>query len=134
VQVQRDLEEFENRDARLVAIGMGTGAEAAGMAERLELGFPLLGDPGHEAYKAFGLARDGWYGLLVRPFLAHPLRATRDIADADLKASASPRSDVQRLGGVAIVDRAGTLRYLRRAERSDDLPPNAELLAALDRL
>ena len=53
---------------------------------------------------------------------------------ADLKASASPRSDVQRLGGVAIVDREGTLRYLRRAERSDDQPPNAELLAALDRL
>ena len=134
MQVQRDLEGFEKRDARVVAIGMGTGEEAAAMAERLELEFPLLGDPGHLGYDAFGLVRDGWWGLLGKPFLERPLEALRDISDADLKASASPRSDVKRLGGVVITDADGTIRYLRRAERSDDLPPNAELFDALDRL
>jgi hypothetical protein len=104
------------------------------LAQRLHLEYPLLGDPDHAGYDAFGLARDGWFNLIGRPLLERPVSAIRDIAGADLKASASPRSDVQRLGGVGIVDRAGVLRWLHRAERSDDLPPNARLLAALDAL
>jgi len=134
VQVQRDLEAFRRRGARVVAIGMGTGAEAAAAAGRLGLGFPLLGDPGHAAYAALDLGRDGWWGLLVRPFLESPVEAARTLAEADLRASASPRSDVKRLGGAAIVDRRGVVRYLHRARRTDDLPPNEALLDALDRL
>lgn len=132
--MQRDLGEFEARDAKVVAIGMGTGAEAAAMAGRLRLDYPLLGDPEHDAYESFGFARDGWFNLIGRPFLERPLSAIRDMADADLRASASPRSDVQRLGGTAVVDRQGVLRWLQRAERADDLPPNARLLAVLDAL
>jgi hypothetical protein len=132
--VQGDLEEFERRDAKLVAIGMGTGDEASALARRLGLGFPLLGDPQHRAYDAFGLGRDGWLGLMLRPVLENPLGAFRDMAEADLMASISPRSDVKRLGGAAIVDGAGMLRWLHRAERTDDIPSNAALLAALDAL
>ncbi|MBW2235484.1 MAG: redoxin domain-containing protein [Deltaproteobacteria bacterium] len=129
--MQRDLEEFESRDAKLVAIGMGTGEEASALAERLGLGFPLLGDPEHRVYDAFGLGREGWLGLMLRPVLENPLGAFRDIAGADLMASINPRSDVKRLGGEAIVDSQGVVRWLHRAERIDDIPPNATLLAAL---
>ena len=132
--MQRDLEEFRRRDAQVVAIGQGTGAEAAAMAARLGLEFPLLGDPDREAYRELGLARDGWYGLLVRPFLESPVEAARTLGEADLKASASPRSDVKQLGGAAVVDRAGTIRYLHRARRTDDFAPTPDLLAVLDRL
>jgi hypothetical protein len=130
--VQSDLEEFESRDAKLVAIGMGTGEEASALAEHLGLGFPLFGDPEHRVYDAFGLGRDGWLGLMLRPVLENPLGAFRDIAEADLKASINPRSDVKRLGGETIVDARGIVRWLHRAERSSDIPPNATLLAALD--
>ncbi len=132
--MQRDLEAFETRDAKLVAIGMGTGDEASALAESLGLGFPIFGDPEHRVYDAFGLGRAGWLGLMLRPVLESPLGAFRDIAEADLKASINPRSDVQRLGGEAIVDSRGGVRWLHRAERTDDIPPNATLLAALDAL
>lgn len=132
--MQGELDGFEARDARVVAIGQGTGADAARLAETLHLGFPVLGDPERESYRLLGLRRDSWWGLIGRPLVEHPGRALRDIADADLRASASRYSDPKQLGGVAIVDRAGTLRYLRRAGRSDDLPDNAELFAALDDL
>lgn len=130
--MQSDLKEFESRDAKLVAIGMGTGEEASALAESLGLGFPLLGDPEHGVYDAFGLGREGWLGLMLRPVLENPLGAVRDIAEADLKASINPRSDVKRLGGVAIVDSGGVVRWLHRAQRTDDIPSNAVLLAAVD--
>jgi hypothetical protein len=132
--VQRELKEFDKRDAQVVAVGMGTGAEAEAMHERLGLGFPLLGDPHHDAYASLDLRRDGWWNLIGRPLVERPLSALRDIADADLKASASPRSDVQRLGGALVLDRAGAVRYFHRAARSDDIPSNAALLAVLDAL
>jgi hypothetical protein len=132
--VQRDLKEFERRDARVVAVGMGTGAEADAMRRRLGLDFPLLGDPDHDAYAALDLRRDGWWSLLGKPLLERPRSALRDIADADFKAAASPRSDVQRLGGALVLDAEGRLRYLHRAKRSDDIPSNAALFAVLDSL
>lgn len=132
--MQRELEEFEKRDAQVVAVGMGTGAEAEAMHERLGLGFPLLGDPDHDAYASLDLRREGWWNLIGRPLVQRPLSALRDLADADLKASASPRSDVQRLGGALVLDRDGIVRYFHRAARSDDIPSNAALLAVLDAL
>lgn len=132
--MQRDLKEFEERDAQVVAVGMGTGAEARAVQERLGLGFPLLGDPGHDAYALLDLRRDGWWNLIGRPLLERPLGAVRDIADADLKASANPRSDVRRLGGALVLDRDGAVRYFHRAARSDDIPSNAALFAVLDAL
>jgi hypothetical protein len=132
--VQRELGEFERRDARVVAVGMGTGAEADTVRRRLGLGFPLLGDPDHEAYAALDLRRDGWWNLIGKPLVQRPLGALRDLADADFKAAANPRSDVQRLGGALVLDRDGRLRYLHRAKRSDDIPSNAALFAVLDAL
>lgn len=128
------MKEFERRDAQLVAVGMGTGAEAEAVRARLGLGFPVLGDPDHEAYAELDLRRDGWWNLIGRPLLERPLGALRDIADADFKAAASPRSDVQRLGGTLVLDGSGRVRYFQRAARSDDIPSNAALLAVLDAL
>ena len=41
-------------------------------------------------------------------------------------------SDVMRLGGVALVDKGGTFRFVHRAEEPSDIPSNAEMLAAFD--
>jgi hypothetical protein len=56
------------------------------------------------------------------------------VRDADLAGARMPHSDVQQLGGVAILERGGVVRYLHRAQRTDDLPPMADVLAELDRL
>jgi len=63
--------------------------------------------------------------------LENPALGLRRLAHANLRRSASPHSDVRQLPGVAIVDRRGLLRYLYRAETTDDLPGAGALLEAL---
>jgi peroxiredoxin len=132
--VQRRLEDFRERGAKVVAIGQGTGEEAQRIARMLKLTYPVYGDPGHDAYDALGFGRTGWIGLTLAPFLRDPSRALRSLGQADLRAAASPRSDVFRLGGAFVADRAGTIRFLHRSRAVTDVPATDALLAALDAL
>jgi len=116
----------------VVAIGQGTGAEAARVARMLKLDYACYGDPQHEGYRTLGLGRTGLFGLTIAPFLSDPARSLRNIARADLRAAASPRSDVFRLGGALVVDRAGRVRFLHRSQSTTDVPKTDALLAALD--
>ncbi len=117
-----------------MAVGQGTGEEAARICNRLEVPCPCLGDPGKQAYRAFGLERDGWWNVTAKPFLEDPRLAFSRIRSASLKGSLMRHSDVLQLGGVAIVDRDGILRYLHRSRKTDDLPATSAVLAELDRL
>ena len=132
--MQRDLEQFTRRGATVVAIGQGTGEEAQRVARALGVTYPVLGDPGKDSYRVFGLGRAGWLGLLVQPFVEDPTGAWRNLREADLAASANPRSDVRQLGGVIAVDRRGVIRYLHRSRTTTDVPSNATLIAAIDAL
>lgn len=118
----------------MVAVGQGTGEEAARICRSLEVPCRCLGDPGKQAYRAFGLARDGWWNVTAKPFLEDPRLAFGRIRNASLKGSLMRHSDVLQLGGVAIVDRDGILRYLHRARKTDDHPAMGTILAELDRL
>lgn len=126
--MQRHAGALREAGAQAVAIGQGTGAEAARVARMLHLEYACLGDPERASYRALGLGRAGWWGLVVQPFLDDPSGAARNVRDADLRASMSPRSDVKQLGGVALIDRGGVLRYLHRAASPTDLPDTAELV------
>ena len=72
--------------------------------------------------------------VTATPFLEDPRLAFSRIRSASLKGSLMRHSDVLQLGGVAIVDRDGILRYLHRSRKTDDLPATSVLLAELDRL
>jgi hypothetical protein len=132
--VQGGLEDFRRRGAQLVAVGQGTEEEAGHHCAKYAAGFPCLGDPGRAGYRAFGLRRGSWWSVVVRPFFADTAESLRLIRRADLAASQLPSSDVLQMGGVAIVDRAGRLRFLHVAQTTADLPSNAEICEALDRL
>ncbi len=125
---------FRSRGVEVVAVAQGTGEEAARFCRTLGVESPCLGDPGKDAYAAFGLPRDGWWNVTARPFFEEPGLAWRRIRRASLKGSVMEHSDVLQLGGVAIVDRSGQLRYFHGSSRTDDLPPTADVLAELDRL
>jgi hypothetical protein len=125
---------LEERGAALVAVAQGTGVEAARFCRGLRLGFPCLGDPGRRSYAEFGLARDTWWNVTVRPFLDQPRVAARRLRRASLRGSLMPHGDVLQLGGVAVVARGGRLAFLHRARRTDDYPPMERVLAELDRL
>ncbi len=132
--MRRHHEDFRSRGVEVVAVAQGTGEEAAGICRSLGVESPCLGDPGKDAYAAFGLPRDGWWNVTARPFYEEPALAWSRIRRASMKGSLMKHSDVLQLGGVAIVDAAGELRYLHVSRRTDDLPPTGEVLAQLDRL
>jgi hypothetical protein len=129
--VQGRLAEFERRGARVVAVGQGTGAEAAAAARRHGITYPVLGDPGHESYRRLGLRRTGWWGLTLAPFLEDLRGSFENLRRADLAASRNPRSDVRRLGGALVVDAEGRVRFLHRSQSTTDVPKTDALLAAL---
>ena len=132
--MHQNRDEFERRGATVLAVGQGTGAEAAEVAREEDVAIPVLGDPGHASYRSLGLGRAGWWGLLVEPMIENLLESFENLRRASLRWSASPRSDVRQLGGVMIVDAGGAIRYLHRSKSTTDVPPTAELLGVLDGL
>ena len=132
VEVQGRLAEFEGRGAQVLAVGQGTGAEAAAAARRHRVTYPVLGDPGHQSYRTLGLGRTGLWGLTLAPFFADLRGSWENLKRADLAASRSPRSDVRRLGGAMVVDASGRIRFLHRSQTTTDVPETDALLAALD--
>lgn len=70
----------------------------------------------------------------MKDLIVHPVESITLIKQADLKAAALKASDPLQLGGMAIVDRSGTLRYRHIAETTDDMPSNEEILHALEEL
>jgi hypothetical protein len=131
VEVREHEAEFRRRGAEIVALAQGTGDEAARLCRDLGVASRCLGDPEKAAYRSFGLVRDGWWNVTGRPFFEEPRLAFRRIRKASLRGSLHPSSDVLQLGGIAVVDRSGTLRYLHRSRRTDDLPAMSELLDRL---
>jgi hypothetical protein len=129
--VQGRLAEFEARGAGVVAVGQGTGAEAAAAARRHGVTYPCLGDPGHASYRTLGLGRTGWWGLTFAPFFEDLRGSFENLRRADLAASANPRSDVRRLGGALGVDATGRIRFLHRSRTTTDVPSTDALLATL---
>jgi hypothetical protein len=132
--VQGKLAAFAARGAAVVAVGQGTGAEAARVASELRISFPVLGDPDHAGYDTLGLGRTGIFGLTLEPFFEAPGEAFRNLRQADLRASASPRSDVRRLAGALLVDADGRVRFLHRSAKTTDVPETEALLQVLDGL
>ncbi len=126
--------EFETRGARVVAVAQGSGDEADGFCRALGTDYPCLGDPNKEVYALFSLPRASWWNVTIGPFLEKPGLAISRIRKASLKGSLMRHSDVLQLGGVVIADRAGTVRYLHRSKKTDDLPPTPAILAELDRI
>ena len=129
--MQGRLAEFEQRGAQVIAVGQGTGAEAAAAARRHHITYPVLGDPGHASYRALGLGRTGWWGLTFAPFFEDLRGSFENLRRADLRASANPRSDVRRLGGAMVVDATGRIRFLHRSASTTDVPKTDALLAAI---
>lgn len=130
--MQRELDAIRSRGAQLVAIGQGKGDYAAGVCAEFGIGFPCLGDPERTAYRDFALGRASLWSITAGSFLSDPITGLRRLRNANLRRSLHPQSDVLQLGGVAVVDLTGKLRFLHRAAAPDDFPPIRELLAALE--
>ncbi len=134
MQVQEDLAGFAERDAGIVAVGQGTGAEAAQYMEKWSVALRCFGDTTAAAYKAFGLTRGSPWSVMFRGMVTQPFEALKAISGADLSGALLASSDVMRLGGVAIVGAGGELHEIHRAADPTDIPTNDEVFAKLDKL
>ena len=126
------LPELERRNVALIAIGQGTGAEAAGYMRKWELDLTCLGDVSGRAYAGFGMLRGNAWTVMLRSMLTDPIKSLGLTLKADFSGMMLAASDVLRLGGVAIIEAGGALRFIHRAEDPSDNPTNQELIAALD--
>ena len=115
-------------------MAQGSGDESARYCRMMKIGYPCLGDPDKALYRRFAFPRDGWWNVTVKPFLDEPRIAFDRIRRASMKGSMMQHSDVLQLGGIAIIDAEGVVRYLHRSRKTDDYPPTSELIAALDAL
>jgi hypothetical protein len=128
------MSEYERRDVDVIAVGQGTGAEAASYMKKWELDQTCLGDVTASGYAAFKMLRGSVWTVMLRSMLTDPVKSLGLILKADLEGSRLAASDVLRLGGVAIVEKGGTLRFIHRSHDPSDNPSNDEVLAALDQL
>lgn len=91
------------------------------------MGFACVSSPDRQAHRAFGLRR-GTLNQVAGPAVWLPW----------LRRQAGPerqgrfgQGDVSQLPGTFVVDTDGVVRYAHRGRRSDDNPPNGELLSVL---
>lgn len=131
--MQHDYDQIRVRGAELVALAQGTAAEAERFCRQLGVSYPCLGDPDKQSYRAFGLPRGGWREMVLEPMRAGNT-ALRRGHRVGIRGSLMKHSDWFQLPGVAIVDRAGIIRYLYRSRHAGDLPAISEVLLALDAL
>jgi len=131
--MQREYDAIEARQAQAVAIAQGTAAEAERFCRAAGVGYPCVGDPGKDSYRSYGLPRGGLKEIIIDPMRAGN-QALQEGHSVSLRGSLMRHSDWFQLPGLAIVDRAGILRYLHRSRHADDLPELASVLSVLDSL
>ena len=115
-------------DARVLCITFVGPALLAGYERELALdGIDFLGDPARATYRALGFARASF----ARVWL-HPAGWRRDAAlIARGRRSHPPGQDVYQLGGDALLDASGRLRWVFASAGPEDRPPVDDLLRAL---
>jgi hypothetical protein len=131
--MQQHQTEIARRGAQVIAIGQGSGEDARTFCGKAGVTFTCLGDPARESYRRFDLPRGGWRAIVIDPILVG-VEGVRGFGGVDVRGALLSTSDWFQLGGVAIVDREGILRWVHRARHSADLPAPAAVLGALDAL
>ncbi|MFJ5228494.1 peroxiredoxin-like family protein [Kitasatospora sp. NPDC088391] len=113
-----------DRGARLVAVSPQLPDGSLTLAEKNELSFPVLSDPGCAVAEQYGLAFD----------LPEDLAAVYAASGIDLARSNGGRPRTLPLPATYVVDRAGTVRWAFVDTDHTVRAEPADVLAALDRL
>ena len=126
MQLRGLADRIEAAGVGLASVTIGDPSRADAFCKRFARNrYPCLGDPGLQAYRAFGLPRGSWLDV------AGP-RVWGPGAKAIMHGVASrPGDDVLRLGGTFGIRTDGTLAFVHYARTSSD---NADPLQALDAL
>lgn len=126
-QVVTHLAEFQAAKTNVVTISFGTAYWAQLWLQETQSPFPLLLDPGREAYRAYHLQSSRWraYSLPNLWYYAKAILRGRKLL--------GKRGDVDQLGGDFIIDSDGLIRFAHPSRQPTDRPEIAQLLAILRR-
>lgn len=112
--------------ARPICITFAPPSLLAGFERQMGLGLPLYGDPDRSVYRALGFPRASLARVWLDP------RVWLDYAKLLARGRRFTRieQDTLQLGGDAIVDAEGRLRWIYRSRGPEDRPSVDELIAA----
>lgn len=120
-------DEFDERGAQIVAIGMGIPEMAAHFREERDVSFPLIVDRTKETYRALDMKRGNLWDITGPQNWSRFAKGILTGHGVDLR----PKQDPQQMGGAIVVDAGGEIRYAFRATAAKETPEIEELLAAL---
>lgn len=120
-------QEFIERDAAIVAIGLGTPGDAAEFATWLKLPYPVLGHPDPSVHAEWGLGLASAVNMLNPDLMKRGFRA---LTSGSMQGK--PTGEPKQLPGVFFVDRGGIIRVARPGAHPGDNPPIKTVLAAVD--
>lgn len=126
MQLRDEYDEIRTAGADVVAIGMGTEAQAAHFKETEDIPFELLVDRRKETYRALDLKRTSLYSLIGPPVW---IRFGKALLQG--KPSGKPNQDAYQLGGTVVVKPGGTIAFIHRAEDITDNYPVEKVLSHL---
>jgi len=99
-----------------------------GWERHVHCGLPLYADPARAAYRAFGFGRGSFARVWLDP------RVWARYARLGLRGARAPRQDTLQLGGDAVSDAEGIVRWVHHGRGPDDRPAVAQIAAVLDGL
>ncbi len=127
IQLRRDAGRYRAAGAQVVLVGLGDPTKAAEFRRDLDLPFTILCDPDKAVYRAYGLTRR----MNLPRELASPTGVARYAGDIARYGIALTEQDMFQLGGVFVIDRAGTICFTFTAMRAADFPPTSALFDAI---
>ena len=119
-------EEFTERGADVVAVGMGIPEMAADFRDKQDIPFRLLVDRTKETYRALEMKKGSLLDV-VGPGVW--LRGAKGILTG--KGAAMPKQDPYQMGGAVVVDKGGEVKLIHRGERASDTATVDKMLGAL---
>lgn len=126
VQLHRSKVRFDDADARIVLVSMGSVEETAAFKRKFDLSFPMVSDPDRELYNIFQI------GFMSISSILTPKMAMRTVSTlARGHGVGIPQGDIRQLSAVFIIETNGIISYAQYAKDSADHPSPEQILDQL---
>ncbi len=126
-QAQPLVDELRAKGVEVYAVAQCNGQEAEQLRRDMKLDFTILGDPPRALYRSLQLRRGNLWQLTVAPLMRDPVRGLYRLAN-----TRRPGRDWFQLGGVALIDTQGQLRWRFHQRDAGDMPTGEAIHAAVD--
>ncbi|CAA9508122.1 MAG: hypothetical protein AVDCRST_MAG17-1819 [uncultured Solirubrobacterales bacterium] len=122
-------ERAEELAGRIACVTFAEPRMLRGFERRMQLPYPIYGDPDRETYRAFGFGRASARRVWLDPRVA--ARYARLLARGRRPDAEAPKQDTLQLGGDAVIDARSHLSWIYRSSGPEDRPPVDRLVAAM---